>query len=75
MIILLSVLQAGNQGAASDHNQPPNKRVRVVPPTTSSAASGGMVGSEYQVSDPVRLILCPIYLFEHGEHFVVGTCG
>lgn len=40
--------KAGNQGAASDHNQPPNKRVRVVPPTTSSAASGGMVASEYQ---------------------------
>ena len=31
----------GNQGQASEHNQPPNKRVRVLPPTTTSG-NGGM---------------------------------
>ena len=36
------------QGQLSDHNQPPNKRLKVMPPTTIGVGSG-MAASEYQV--------------------------
>lgn len=40
-------LQAGGADQSSGHNQPPAKRVRVMPPST---VSNSMVSSDYQVN-------------------------
>ena len=63
--------QAGvNQDQHSAHNGQPNKRVRVMPPTTSS----GGIGSDYQVFH-MKFIIHTIDCNEGYQIFVLGMSG
>ena len=46
----------GNTGGQTDHNQPQNKRTRVLPPTTTSG-TGGMVSTDFQVKKVIDHLL------------------